>query len=116
MLTCSHSGTNKIIFSSQQAIFVEKRIILNLTHRHVTLQKVKTMDNQYKYLITGFIAALAIAIFTQAFATMGASRGFWLLLLGGIATGMILLVVNIFITTKTLVHSPVKAEPAKPGK
>ncbi|MCB0695762.1 MAG: hypothetical protein KDC07_00275 [Chitinophagaceae bacterium] len=60
------------------------------------------MDNQQKYLLTGFGGALAIVILINAFASFGNNSTFWILLLAGIVSAMMLLIVNIFLTTKTI--------------
>ena len=60
------------------------------------------MDNQQKYLLTGFAAALAIVILVNVFSVYGNSSTFWLMLLATIGSAMMLLVVNIFVVTKTI--------------
>lgn len=63
------------------------------------------MDNQQKYLLTGFAGAIAIVILVNMFAVYGSSAGFWLMLLATIASAMILLVVNIYVSTKIIAVS-----------
>lgn len=60
------------------------------------------MDNQQKYLLTGFAGALAIVVLVNMFSSYGNSSAFWVMLLATIASAMVLLVVNIFLNTKTI--------------
>lgn len=60
------------------------------------------MDNQQKYLLTGFAGAIAIVVLVNMFAVYGNSSAFWLMLLATIASAMVLLVVNIYLSTKII--------------
>ena len=60
------------------------------------------MDRQQKYLYTGLIGAIAVLIFAKSFFAFNNNTEFWWLLYGVIATTMISLIINIFITTQTI--------------
>jgi|GEM_PF-6908032 len=60
------------------------------------------MDNQQKYLLTGFVAALAIVLFMNAFTAFADTAAFWYVTFTAIAGAMMLLVVNIYLSAKTI--------------
>ncbi len=60
------------------------------------------MNNQQKYLLTGFGAAMAIILFMNAFTAFADTAAFWYVVFTVIGGTMMLLVLNIFLSTKTI--------------
>lgn len=67
------------------------------------------MDKPQKYLLFGLAGALAVIFLVASFNTYGDSATFWMLTLGSIVAVMMVLVFDIFLSTKKLVPAKVKS-------
>lgn len=67
------------------------------------------MDKTQKYILTGTIAAITIFALIQLFASYSDTTIFWLAAAATLATTMVVLVFNIYNSTKKLVPVRIKA-------